>query len=213
MLPEPMPLALAWICVNTQPMLLSLAPPALIDTIVGPFVVAIAHLGILEILALVNDSIGVAVDPDAVHVIVLPFAVVLTPILPGVLTKSIDAVVEPLAVVDLAIRPDVLAAALLLPVLEVTSIDGAVLRPVFLALARLLVVFPVAFVACALGRRVYSEAVAFVCGPLALVPIAIDVVEGALPGCVALLPLALVISSIEPTHGATAIPETATHVA
>ena len=213
MLPEPVPLALAWVCVNTQSMLLSLEPPALIDAIVGPFVVAIAHLGILEILALVNDSVGVAVDPDAVHIIVLPFAVVLATILPGVLTKSIDAVVEPLAVVHLAIRPDVLAAALLLTIFEVTSIDGAVLRPVFLALARLLVVFPVAFVARTLGRRVHPKAVAFVCGPLTLVPVTIDVVEGTLPGCVALLPLALIISSIDPTHRATAIPETATHVA
>lgn len=122
MFPEAIPLALAWVSVYAQAVLFAFEPPSLVDAIVSPFVVTVTHFGVFEVLAFIDDAIGVAVYSDAMHVVVLPFAVVLAAVLPRVLAEPVDAIIEPLAVVNLAIGPGIFAITFLLTVVKISIV-------------------------------------------------------------------------------------------
>jgi hypothetical protein len=91
---------LARIFVNTKTVLLAVVPPAFILPAVCPEVKTITCLLVFFVLAFIGHSVSVDIDAHAVHVVVVPVAVVLAAILPLVLAYSVDAVIEPVSLVN-----------------------------------------------------------------------------------------------------------------
>ena len=65
-------------------MLLSLVPPADVLSAISPLVCPEALLSIVYELAIVTNVVGVEVDAAAMHVVVLPLAIVFAPVRPEI---------------------------------------------------------------------------------------------------------------------------------
>ena len=90
----------AWVLVDAEAVLLSVVPPAFVLATVSPEIEAVTSFFILFVLALVGHPVSVDVNSHAVHVIIVPVAVILPAIFPFVLSYTVYPIVNPVSLID-----------------------------------------------------------------------------------------------------------------
>ena len=95
-------------------MLLPFAPVAFIASPIGPGIDSIAILFIKFVGSFVLTTVFPSIEPDTMHIIILPLTSILPAVIPGVGPLAFDPVLDPGAVVGRTVRPDVEALAVLL---------------------------------------------------------------------------------------------------
>ena len=185
---------------------------------------ALAVFFVLEVVAFVAFAVGPAQLSLPMHHVLLPLAMVFTPVTPPVsactetrgqsigcltpesayLTFSLNVVLDEVALVTIAVGPCEFTEALLDPLLVVAFKFGAV-GPALNADAVLCVILPESSVQRTVLVRVETEAMSFVIEPLSLIDVAIFVEKAPEVVGFVILPVALVEAAIGPDLHANAL--------
>ena len=86
--------------VSSKSMLLSLVPPAFIETTISPLVQSETLLFVTHELSIISHFISILIQTITVHVVFRPLAVVLLAVCPSLRTVPVDLVHPPFAIIN-----------------------------------------------------------------------------------------------------------------
>ena len=139
---------------------------------------ALAFLPVHDVFTFVSFAVRPLEHSVAMHLVILPAAVVITSVLPLVPARAAYIVLLKVAHIGIAVAPEESARALLFTI-SVVSLELRAIGPAFEPLSMLLVVFPEASVIAAIFVDVVAEAMSFVPQELALINVSVCMDEAA----------------------------------
>ena len=86
--------------VSSITMLLSLVPPALVETTIGPLVAPETLLFVAHKLSVVSHFVSILIQAKTIHVVFRPLAVVALAVCPSLRAIPVDLVHPPFAIID-----------------------------------------------------------------------------------------------------------------
>jgi len=155
-------------------------------------------------LPLVCGSVWLDENSEPVHVVGVPAAEVLSPVLPEVTSVSLDLILVPLAYVGALIAPDIDAYSFL-PTEGILTVETSTINPFLLTSPMLLIVSPLPLVRGT--SRISEDAmpVRFIIGPTTFIHVTVSMVNRSVAECLVMLPVAFILGPITPLHSALSV--------